>query len=231
VARDGLRVRATCSSSVPWMDLPILFVGGSGEGTQGSTRINVYLPNASDPERWGRCASSGLTEFRVLAGGDSGLTVSAAVPTVVQHPGVYSADTRVPGVPAVPAGTHLGTNQPLTACAADWSRCPAGTPSRPARLLLYTTGADFFRGASRLAGRFQVVLNRVQRNRAGTVVGFGPNIWQYVTSVGWEDFGKERIEVSLPNVTAGEYRIRAWNFQNGFADQDLRVFFGAPLVR
>ena len=41
--------------------------------------------------------------------------------------------------------------------------------------------------------------------------------------------GQERIEVSLPDITAaGEYRLRAWNFRTGFADQDLRVFFSGP---
>jgi hypothetical protein len=82
---------------------------------------------------------------------------------------VYYTDPGIRGVPAVPVGTYLNTNTPLTSCAANPAPCPASGP------------------------------------------------------------GQERIEVSLPDITAaGEYRLRAWNYQTGFADQDLRVFFSAP---
>jgi hypothetical protein len=228
VAPDGLRVQASCSDAVPWLDLPILFIGGSGEGADGTNQINAYLPKNSDPEPWGKCKDSGVTEFRVLPGGDVTRMVSTTRPVVVQHPGAYWVNPGISGVPAVPVGKHLGANKTLTECAANPSLCPASTPNEPARLLMYTTGADFFVGKSFLAGRFNAVLNRVQRDQAGNVVGFGPDIWQYVTSVAREGYGKERIEVSLPDVTAGEYRIRMWNVQNGLADQDLRVFFGDP---
>jgi hypothetical protein len=85
------------------------------------------------------------------------------------------------------------------------------------------------RGSTLTNGFFNIVLNRIQRGPTGAVISVGPDVYQFVTSVTSTGQGTELVEVSLPDVTvAGEYRLRSWAFQNGFAVQDLRVFFGDP---
>jgi hypothetical protein len=227
-AADGLRVRISCSAANPWLYLQILFVGGAGSMATGGNHINVALPR---PAETPSCDPVADAVVEVLPGGDESRAVRGGVRVVPLHPGAYFVsvpDPKTGGVVAVPVGQDLDTGVDLFTCVTVPSGCPASGPNGTARLLLYTTGADAFRGSPLTNGFFNIVLNRVQRGANGQV-SYGPDIYQYVTSVESTGQRTERVQVSLPDITtAGEYRVRAWNYQTGFADQDLRLYFGNP---
>lgn len=195
------------------IDLPILYVGPSGNGSQ----INVYYPGSVGNEPFGTCSQSNLFPALQVISPLSGRTTAPRVMRFVAiQPGVFQAGNTA-------AGFHLrvtdGALTPITTCNTDPGRCPVSTAGRQNFLILYTTGAE----AVTCNGAQQCLLPRAVRFRLTRVGGtqavdqdlafLGP----YETGAG-ESVGSEQANVGIkPGTPAGDY--------------ELTVFQSAPTSR
>jgi hypothetical protein len=217
VAAGGLRVNASCGQGTS-MDLPISYIGPSGDGTQ----VNLYYPNEFEPDGWGRCDSDGISRIQVWAAqSHGGFVIEQSAMTLGSHPGIFSVGTA-------PAGSHIdgysAVRTPLETCAASLPAtpgvCRVSTVGEPGVLELFLTGAERF--ACRPCDPRQIAIELAP---AGA-----PSMWvpQFLYSLERDGIGTERATVYLSGIGGGEYLMRVRAASPRQVDQRLRVELGAP---